>query len=65
MNTITDKTFKPIENSYLKLLFEESNPFSVLTSINLDTITDDHTRIICRTIIGSLETLLEYIDSTS
>jgi hypothetical protein len=55
---------KPIHNSYLKLLLQEQNLFSILNSIDIDTIEDGRTKIICRTIKYSMECLTEYLNSS-
>lgn len=52
-----------ISNSYLRLLSQDLNLLEVLSNIDIETIEDRHTKIICRTILGSIETLVEYLNS--
>lgn len=50
-----------IDNSYLKLLIRDLNVIEVLSSLNIEDIDDHTTKVICRTILGSIEALHEHI----
>lgn len=51
-----------LSNSYIALLLKQSpNPVDTLNSINIENIDDPVTKIICRTIVGSVESLHEHI----
>lgn len=52
-----------IEKSYLKLLLADLNIIEVLSSINIENIEDHTTKVICRTIMGSVETLHEHLNT--
>ena len=53
----------PISNSYLRLLSQDLNLLEVLSNIDVEVIEDRHTKVICRTIQGSVEALFEYLNS--
>ena len=58
------KHLDQLSNSYLTLLLKQSpDPIAVLKSINIDNIEDSVTKIICRTIVGSVDALNEHIDN--
>lgn len=52
-----------VSNSYLRLLSQDLNLLEVLSNIDIEAIEDHHTKIICRTIQGSVEALFEYLNS--
>lgn len=56
----TDK----IENSYLKLLLTDLNIIDVLRTLDIENISDHTTKVICRTIIGSVDALTEHLSSS-
>lgn len=52
-----------VSNSYLRLLSQDLNLLEVLSNIDIESIEDHHTKVICRTIKGSVEALFEYLNS--
>ncbi len=52
-----------IDNSYIKLLLTDLNTIDVLRTINIEDIEDHTTKIICRTIMGSVEALSEHLNT--
>lgn len=50
----------PIHSSYLKLLLQDSGDvLKTLNSIDIEEIEDHDIKVICRTILGSVDTLIE------
>lgn len=54
---------QPVSNSYLRLLTQDLNLLEVLSGIDIEAIEDHHTKVICRTIKGSVDALFEYLNS--
>lgn len=52
-----------VSNSHLRLLSQDLNLLEVLSNIDIEAIEDHHTKVICRTIQGSVEALFEYLNS--
>jgi len=51
-----------IQNSYLRLLLQDNKIEDLLTSVNIEDIEDHTTKVICRTIAGSIEALTAHLD---
>jgi hypothetical protein len=52
-----------IDNSYIRLLLNDLSVAEVLSTLNIEDIDDHTTKVICRTIIGSIDALHEHINS--
>lgn len=55
-----------LENDYIRVLLSINNGDveATLSSIDIEDIKDKTTRIICRTILGSIEALNEHLEET-
>lgn len=54
-------TEQPIYNSFLDLMSKEINIIDLLGTINIEQLDDHTTKVICRTIVGSVEALKEHL----
>lgn len=61
MNTIPNKV---LTNAQLKTIVEHIKLDEVGQSIDIESIVDHHTKIIFRTILGSIEALYEHLESS-
>lgn len=50
-----------LDNSYIKLLLTDLNTIDVLRTLNIEDIEDHTTKVICRTIIGSVDALNDHL----
>ena len=62
MNDTKNNPLDQLDNSYIALLAKQLNIVSVFDNVNIETIEDEATRIICRTLIGSAEALSTHLE---
>lgn len=60
------KTSNKLQNDYIRVLLatEGGDIQMALASINIEDIEDKTTKIICRTILGSIDALYEHFEQT-